>query len=62
MITREANAIHELTAAQLDLVTGGSITEGVRTAITYANAVAMLAYGGAYVVTANVDYHPDPWG
>jgi hypothetical protein len=62
MTTREANEIHELTTAQLDLVTGGSITEGVRTAVTWANAVAMLAYAGAYVLTANAEYHPDPWG
>jgi hypothetical protein len=61
MTTRETNEIRELTGSDLDLVSGGSITESVRTAVSWANAVAMIAYAGAYVLTANAEYHPDPW-
>jgi hypothetical protein len=62
MTTRETNEIRELSGSDLDLVSGGSITEGVRTAVSWANAVATIVYAGAYMLTASAEYHPDPWG
>jgi hypothetical protein len=59
MTTREPNEIRELTAAQLDLVTGGSIPEAVRSYVKLAGAVAILTWAGAYSMTA--DATPDPW-
>ena len=62
MIAGETNEIRELTGANLDLATGGSITDGVKSVVTWTSAVAVIVYAGAYALTANADYNPDPWG
>ena len=60
MTTRDTNDIHELTGADLDVVAGGSIVEGVRTAVTLAGCAAVLVFCFAYGET--IGHQPDPWG
>jgi hypothetical protein len=59
MTTREPNEIRELTAAQLDLVSGGSIPEEVNSYVKFAGAMAVIAFCYAYGATN--DYPSDPW-
>jgi|EndMetStandDraft_8_1072994.scaffolds.fasta_scaffold1771542_1 hypothetical protein len=59
MTTKEPNEIRELTEAQLDLVTGGSIAHEVTSSVKFAGAMAVLAFCYAYSYTN--DYPSDPW-
>ena len=60
MTTRDTNDIRELTTSELETVSGSSIVEGVRTAVTLAGCAAALVFLYAYGQT--IDHQPDPWG
>jgi hypothetical protein len=59
---QDTSEIRELSGAQLDLVTGGSIAGKITTAVKVLGAAATIIYAGAWGATASADYHPDPWG
>ena len=59
MTTRDTNDIHELTDADLEIVSGGSIVEGVRTAVRWP---VRSGFAFFYSYGETIDHQPDPWG